>query len=118
VVDLETRLHVHAERNQQRMEGRYEPAGAPGDHWKTETVQRTREQQCHQSTGYVVRREAGMQQPQGVQMIDLVPAEVPARVRPAAGHRRAQPPFGAAQPAAADEAADMPHQREGAHLAA
>jgi hypothetical protein len=59
-----------------------------------------------------------MQQPRRVQVVDLVPTEVPAQVRPAAGDRCAQPPLGAAQPAAADQIARVPHQREGAHLAA
>jgi hypothetical protein len=115
---LEARLHAHAEGTQQRAERRHEPTGAPGDHRETEAVQGSREQRRHEPAGGVVRREPGMQQPRRVEVVDLVPEKVPAHVRPAAGDRRAQPPFGAAQPATADQTAHVPHQLEGAHLAA
>jgi hypothetical protein len=59
-----------------------------------------------------------MQQPRRIQVVDLVPAEISPQVRPVPGNRGAQPPFGAAQPAPADQTGHVPHQREGTHLAA
>src|SRR6516162_7903189 len=47
-IDLDARLHAHAEGTQQRAERRHEPAGTPGDHWKTEAVQDSREQRRHE----------------------------------------------------------------------
>jgi hypothetical protein len=88
-VDLEARLHTHAEGTQQRAERHHEPAGAHGDHRETEAVQYSREQRRHQPTSGVVRREPGMQQPWRVQVVDFMPAEIPAQVRPAAGDRGA-----------------------------
>jgi len=117
-LDLAIRLHVHLQRSQQRMERRDESAGTANDYWKTGTVQSGCKQGSHQTTSGVIRRKAGMQQPRRVQMVNLVSAEVPARISPAAGNCGAQPPFGAAQPAALDEIADMANQRKGAHLVA
>jgi len=71
-------------------------ASAPGNHRKTESVQSSREQWRHEPASRVVRRESAMQQPRRVQVVDLVPAKIPAQVRTAASDRRAQPPFCAA----------------------
>src|SRR5262249_30990340 len=83
-INLDTRLHVHAEGIEQRAERGHEPTGAPRDHRKTEAVQDSREQWRHQAAGGVVRGEPGMQQPWGIQVIDLVSVELPAQIRPTA----------------------------------
>jgi hypothetical protein len=111
-VYLEARLHTHAEGTQQRAERRHEPAGAPA------TIGRPKPCSIPANNGVMNPPAPGMQQPWRVQVVDFMPAEIPAQVRPAAGDRCAQPPLGAAQPAAAGQTARVPHQREGAHLAA
>ena len=93
------------------MERRNESAGTANDYWETGPVQSGCKQGCHQTTSGVIWRKPGMQQPRCVEMVNLVSAEVPARIGPAAGNRSAQPPFGAAQAAALDEIADMANQR-------
>src|SRR6202007_478764 len=91
-IDLAVRLDTHAEGVQQRPECRHKAARASGDYRKTEPVEDSCEQRRHQPAAGVVRREPGMQQPRRIEVVDLVPAEIPPRICPTAGNCRAQPP--------------------------